>query len=119
MQNHMMNDAMKYFLESSGDFQVTLIDRPEEVVEQCCKYGAEVLLAEVTAYPPWRLEERLKLRSAIKKRNPYCKLALLVHENDDPEVAEQVKQAKRDGLIDQFIYGTINASYLAALLETI
>ena len=33
--------------------------------------------------------------------------------------AKQVKQAKQDGLIDFFVYGSTSASYLTALLDTL
>ena len=32
---------------------------------------------------------------------------------------EQVREAKKQGLIDQFIYGSISATYLAALMDTL
>jgi hypothetical protein len=40
-----------------------------------------------------------------------------VDENAEKEVAEQVKQAKKDGLIDQFIYSSISSTYLSAIVE--
>jgi hypothetical protein len=43
----------------------------------------------------------------------------MVDENSMPKVAEDVKQAKRDGLIDQFIYGSTSASYLVALMDAL
>lgn len=33
--------------------------------------------------------------------------------------AKQVKQAKKDGLVDQFIYGSISASYLADIVDSL
>lgn len=44
---------------------------------------------------------------------------LVVDENSESELAEQVRQAKKDGLIDQFIYGSISAGYLVALIDTL
>ena len=40
-------------------------------------------------------------------------------EKIDTKIAEDVKEAKRMGLIDQFIFSSISASYLAALMETL
>ena len=42
------------------------------------------------------------------------RILINVDENAEKEVARQVKQAKKDGLIDQFIYGSISATYLRA-----
>ena len=68
---------------------------------------------------PWLLAERLKIRGAVRKQSPACKIVLLVDENAEQQVAEQVKQAKRDGLIDQFIYASTSASFLVALMDTL
>ena len=51
--------------------------------------------------------------------NSYNEIVLVVDENAEKEVAKQVKQAKKDGLIDQFIYGSISASYLADIMDTL
>lgn len=119
MQSYVMSDAIKMALKSNGDFSVEIVEKPQDVAEKCYLYVASVVIMEVTAYTPWKLEERLKLRAEIKKKCPNCKIAILIDENVQKEIAEQVKQAKLDGLVDQFIYGSISASYLVALLETI
>jgi len=74
---------------------------------------------EVTGYPPFALSERLALREQVKKQNPNCKIVVLVDENSEKEIAAQVRQAKKDGLIDQFIYGSTSASYLVAMMDTL
>jgi N12 class adenine-specific DNA methylase len=55
----------------------------------------------------------------VKEKNPECKIVLVVDENAEKEVAKQVKQAKKDGLIDQFIYGSISATYLADIVDSL
>jgi hypothetical protein len=42
-----------------------------------------------------------------------------VDENAEKIVAKQVKQAKKDGLIDQFIYSSISATYLADIVDSL
>ena len=71
-----------------------------KVVDDCKWVAPYALLMEVTGYTLWKLGERLKLRDAVKKKNPECKIVLVVDENAEKEVAKQVKQAKKDGLID-------------------
>lgn len=119
MQSHVMSDAIRLALSHGGDIKPIVIDQPTEVAKNSYNLAADAVIMEVTAYTPWKLEERLRIRNEIKKRCPNCKIALLVDENADSEIAESVKQAKLDGLIDQFIYGSISASYLAAILETL
>ena len=77
------------------------------------------LLMEVNGDPPYVLAERLIIRDEVKKVNPDCKIVLVVDENSEKEVAAQVRQAKKDGRIDQFIYGSISANYLVALMDTL
>ena len=38
-------------------------------------------------------------------------------ENVEKEAAKQIKQAKKDSLIDQFIYGSISVAYLADIVD--
>jgi N12 class adenine-specific DNA methylase len=61
----------------------------------------------------------MKLRDAVKAQHPECKVVLIVDENAEREVAKRVKQAKKDGLIDQFIYGSISATYLADIVDSL
>ncbi len=58
-------------------------------------------------------------KRTIKKRGPECKLLFLVDEKADAALADDVKIAKKDGLIDNFIYASISPTYLAAVLDTL
>lgn len=119
MKDYIFADAISQTLrgDKEGDFKVEKVYSPEEIAQ----YGrvASIVLMEVNGFPPYVLEERLKIRDMLKKENPGCKVALLVDENSEKEVAEEVRRAKKDGRIDQFVYGSISASYLAALMDTL
>ena len=119
MQNNVSSEAVKLAFKQNGDFIVTVIENPQEVAERCYGLAATALLMEVTGYTPYKIEERMKIRSEVKRHSPYCKIVLMVDENSMPKVAEDVKQAKRDGLIDQFIYGSTSANYLVALMDAL
>lgn len=121
MKNYIFADAIAQSLQADkhSDFCVQRAATPEEAkqyAELCEPYA---VLLEVTGYPPYVLEERLKLRDAVKAANPNCKVVFIVDENSEEEVAEQVRETKKKGRIDQFIYGSISAAYLAALLDTL
>ncbi len=92
-------------------------------MEELRQYGRQcepyAVLMEVNGYPPYVLKERLKIRDAIKEVNPDCKIVLVVDENSEKEVAKEVRKAKKAGRIDQFIYGSISANYLVALMDTL
>lgn len=120
MQSNLFCNAISETLRRSGnDFDTYAVDDPGKVADDCKWIAPYALLMEVTGYTPWKLCERMKIRDAVKVQNPNCKIVLIVDENAEKEVAKQVKQAKKDGLIDQFIYGSISAAYLAAIMDSL
>ena len=120
MQNTLFCNAIADTLCRSGnDLEPFMIESPDKIADDCkwiCPYA---LLMEVTGYTPWKFSERLKVRDEVKRLCPECKIVLIVDENAEQEVAKQVKNAKKDGLIDQFIYGSISASYLADIVDSL
>ena len=119
LQNYVLGEAVEQTLKNAGDFQIEVVEKPEEVVKKQFGFAATVVLMEVTGYTPYKLCERMLIRDEIKKNDPQCKIVLMVDENADKPLATQVKQLKKDGLIDQCIYGSISATFLAALMETV
>ena len=117
-QNFMFADMIKRTLEGD-DFSVTVVEKPEKLIQEFNRTAANIVLMEVTGYTPWKIEERIKLRHQIKQIDANCKIAFLVDEKAEPAVAQKVLRAKTDGLIDQFIYTSISASYLLGVIETI
>lgn len=117
-QNFMFADMIKRTLESD-DFSVTVVEKPEKLIQEFNRTAANIVLMEVTGYTPWKIEECIKLRHQIKQIDANCKIAFLVDEKAEPAVAQKVLRAKTDGLIDQFIYTSISASYLLGVIETI
>ena len=120
MQNALFCNAIADTLRRSGnELEPYTVDSPDKVVDDCKWLTPYALLLEVTGYTPWLLCERMKIRDAVKAQNPECKIVFIVDENAEKAVAKQVKQAKKDGLIDQFIYGSISASYLADIVDSL
>lgn len=120
MQNILFADAVAEALRRFDfDFDPVMSECPEKTVALCNATLANILIMEVTAYTPWRLEERLKIRDELRKRNPDCKIVLVVDENTEKKLADRVRQAKKDGLIDNFIYGSVSSSYLSAVIDAL
>lgn len=121
IKDYIFADAVASTLrkDPKSDFAVQTTRSPEEIVQYCRITTPYALLMEVTGYPPYLLTERLKTRQEVKRDAPGCKIVLVVDENSESKLAEQVRQAKKDGLIDQFIYGSISAGYLVALIDTL
>ncbi|MDD7719553.1 MAG: hypothetical protein PUJ11_08745 [Eubacteriaceae bacterium] len=120
MQNFLFADAIAQTLRSAdSDFDVRKSESPDKTVELCSICEPYALLMEVTGYTPWKLEERLKIRDELKQIHPHCKIVLIVDENAEKKLAALVLQAKKDGLIDNFIYSSVSAAYLSAVIDTL
>lgn len=120
MQNVLFADAVAEALRRfDSDFDPVMSDDPDKTLSLCDTVLANILVMEVTAYTPWRLEERMKIRDELRKRNPDCKIVLVVDENTEKKLADRVRQAKKDGLVDNFIYGSISSSYLSAVIDAL
>ena len=113
MQNFLFADSIAAaFKNSSYDIDVVRAETPQDTVELCRVYKPFVLVMEVTAYTPWLLCERMKLRDEVKAMCPDCKIALIVDSNTEKQAARDIREAKKNGLIDQFFYGSMTAEYL-------
>ena len=113
MQNYLFADSVAAALKNSDyDIDVVRAESPMNTVELCRLYKPFVLIMEVTGYTPWLLCERLKLRDKVKTVCPECKIALIVDSNSEKQAARDIRDAKKNGLIDQFFYGSMTAEYL-------
>ena len=113
MQNYLFADAVATaFKNSDYDIEVIRAESPRDTVELCQVYEPFALVMEVTGYTPWKLGERLKLRDRVRELCPECKIALMVDSNTERQAAKDIRDAKKDGLIDQFFYGSMSAEYL-------
>lgn len=120
MQNALFADAIATALKNfDSDFEVYQSESPVKTTDLCAFTGANILIMEVTAYTPWKLEERMKIREEVKAQSPGCKIVLVVDENTEKKLADRVRQAKKDGLIDSFIYGSVSSTYLSAVIDAL
>ena len=120
MRNYLFADVIAMAVQQAGsDFKVHKSESPQKTAELCSLASPYALLMEVTRNTPWQLEERMAIRLEVLRQNPHCKIVLVVDENAETEAADKVRQAKKDGLIDRFIYSSTSASFLAALMDTL
>ena len=120
MQNYLFADSVAQALKNAdSDFDVYRSESPDKTAELCSLCESFALLMEVTGYTPWKLEERLRIRDEVKRRNPHCRIVLIVDENAERQLAKRVLLAKKDGLIDNFIYSSVSAAYLSAVVDTL
>ncbi|MGN0527716.1 MAG: hypothetical protein ACI4IE_01180 [Eubacterium sp.] len=120
MQNILFSDAIATALRKfDSDFDVTKSESPDKTIEICDYVNANILIMEVNSHTPWKIEQRLKIRNTIKSKFPDCKIVFIVDENTDKKLADKVRLAKKDGLIEGFLYGSVSASYLSAVVDTL
>ena len=112
MRNRLFGDAISGSLQHfDAGFRVYQTEGTA-AEDLCVDTHADVLVAEVTAYPPWRLEQRLDLCRRLRQ-------ALVVDEVCEPQLADQVRRAKKDGLIDGFFYSSVSSDYLSAMIDAL
>ena len=112
-----IEDALR---RSAFGFDTVKAKSPEQTVNLCREKPTAVLLMDAMTYPPRTLAERLKIRDELKKSAPDCKVVLMVDEKSEGKVADKVRLAKKDGLIDDFIYsGSASAAYIAAVIDAL
>lgn len=105
---------------SGFGFDTVRSKSPEQILPLCKAEPTAVLLMDAMTYPPRSLSERLKIRDELKKSAPACKVVLMVDEKSEEKVADSVRLAKKDGLIDDFIYsGSASAAYIAAVIDAL
>ena len=120
MHNALFADAISAALKNSdSDFCVDRIETPGKTTGLCSCAQADILIMEVTACTPWKLEERMKIRNEVKAKKPDCRVVLVVDENTQQKLADKVRRAKQDGLTDNFIYGSVSAAYLSAVIDAL
>lgn len=95
MRNRLFGDAISGSLQHfDSGFRVYQTEGTA-AEDLCADTHADVLVAEVTAYPPWRLEQRLDLCRRLRQGVPGCRVALVVDEVCEPQLADQVRRAKK------------------------
>ena len=105
IQNSLLSAAITRCLKDQGEFSIGSAAEDADIVLMEVCYGAGATLDECL--------------QAGKDLRPGCRVVLLCDENSAPEVARRVAQAKKDGLIDDFVYSSVSESYLTALLSAL
>ncbi len=122
MGNRVFSDSVYLMLKRTGDFRPFAIPAwpPNNIVQDCKKADAEILLMDVTPnVPEADLAGRLKTITEMHKEMPKCKIVLLCDEVAYPELARDVMRTKQVGQIDGFFYASVTGEYLTAALDAL
>lgn len=120
MKNGLLAEAVTQSLSGCDmDFLIYRSPKPEETLALCRTCRANVLVMEVIRQGLWKLSERIRLCSAVKRLGWACKVLLLVDESTDELLASEVRQTVKDQLADGFIYASVSPTYLAGVIDTL
>lgn len=120
MKNGLLAEAVTQSLSGCDmDFLIYRSPKPEETLALCRTCRANVLVMEVIRQGLWKLSERLRLCSAVRRLGWACKVLLLVDESTDELLASEVWQTVKDQLADGFIYASVSPTYLAGVIDTL
>lgn|GEM_PF-1313507 len=115
-------DGMAGLLEGGGKFRTeTLLPGGTTAgkADSCARFGADIALLGVSPVLGYTVDERRELFGLLRERIPKCKLVVLLDEKLSPPFTDRVKDLKRTGDIDGFLYTSVSLDYMADMLETI
>ncbi len=116
--NGLMAASIRDLMQRVTNLTVCLI-QGRDVVSECMAVSADIVLLEVAFPTGFTVEERIKQASLLRQQMPACRIVFLCDENSSPELARKVAVAKKDGLIDDFLFSSVGERYLVAILLSI
>ena len=121
MQNRLLAESISRMLEANGEFLVyrSVAGNQNRLTTDCSIHAAEILMMEVSHGGNMTLQARKEEIKQVKKQNPNCKVILLCDENTAPDLAREVVQAKKADDVDAFLYSSVSANYLMAVLASL
>lgn len=119
--NGLLSEAIIKMLKNSGEFKPfrVLIQKNSNIANDCEVLSADILLLDVSYASGTTMETRLNEVKQVREKIPPCKLVMLCDENSAPDIAREVANAKKDGLIDAFFYSSVTEKYLTAALASL
>lgn len=109
----------RMLMQELDDCRVFVSESTDSTTEWCETHNPDVLLMEVKAFSPWMFSERMAIRERIKQSLSDCRIILFVDDENDNDLTESVRQAKRSGLIDAFLFGSVSENYFASVIDSV
>lgn len=109
----------RMLMQKLDDCHVVISESPDATAEWCKTHRPDVLLMEVKAYSPWMFKERMAIRDKVKRNTESCRVILFVDDDTDEDLTEKVRQAKREGLIEAFLFGSVSENYFASVIDSV
>ena len=109
----------RMLMQKLDDYQVVISESPDSTAGWCRSHRPDVLLMEVKAYSPWMFSERMDICKKMKQMMPECRIILFVDDESDSNLIARVRQVKRDGVIDAFLFGSVSDNYFASVIDSV
>ena len=109
----------RMLMQELDDCQIVISESPDSTPEWCKTHRPDVLLMEVKAFSPWMFSERMAIRDKVKRSTENCRVVLFVDDESNKNLTEEVQQAKREGLIDAFLFDSVSENYFASVIDSV
>ena len=109
----------RMLMQELDDCQVVISESPDSTAEWCRTHRPDVLLMEVKMFSPWMFSERMAIRDKVKRSTENCRIVLFVDDESNKNLTEEVQQAKREGLIDAFLFDSVSENYFASVIDSV
>ena len=109
----------RMLMQELDDCQVVISESPDSTAEWCKTHRPDVLLMEVKMFSPWMFSERMAIRDKVKRSTENCRVVLFVDDESNKNLTEEVRQAKREGLIDAFLFDSVSENYFALVIDSV
>ena len=109
----------RMLMQELDDCQVVISESPDSTAEWCKTHRPDVLLMEVKMFSPWMFSERIAIRDKVKRSTENCRVVLFVDDESNKNLTEEVLQAKREGLIDAFLFDSVSENYFASVIDSV
>ena len=109
----------RMLMQELDDCRIFVSESTDSTAEWCKTHKPDVLLMEVKAFSPWMFSERMAIRERIKQILSDCRIILFVDDESDNDLTESVRQAKRSGLIDAFLFGSVSENYFTSVIDSV
>ena len=109
----------RMLMQELDDCQIVISESPDSTPEWCKMHQPDVLLMEVKAFSSWMFSERMAIRDKVKRSTENCRVVLFVDDESNKNLTEEVQQAKREGLIDAFLFDSVSENYFASVIDSV
>ena len=107
------------FREKNSTMKISEERNAEYFIAMTKTQKPDIVLIEVKDSEPYTLIDWTKKLCEMKEILPRCKIALIVDDENHPEVAKLVKAEKKNGRIDAFFYASSGLNYLIDAIESL